>query len=461
MLTISKGVSRLGVGFRRRLGVPVFSRPLWHSSPASGSDIDFRNPEESYRSKRTSELLRALVVFNLCAVDILVDRNKELMEWAQRLLGRSLFQKLMKVTFYGQFVAGEDLERIKPLIKRNKAFGVGSILDYSVEEDLGQSEAEEKEKVSCMSKAETQATSQKREVRVLARKNFGDRWEKVPSARMYFYTDEAKCDQHLEVFLKCVDAAGAATSDGFAAIKLTALGRPQFLLQFSEVLVRWRHFFEQLAADQRQAERSALRKCLDRQGFTDSLAKLGVASRDETGRWFTLIDTDKSGSVDLLQWNRLLDSDTRISKLMMGPSLQSGKLEPLLLNFTKEEEEQMKRMITRMHTIASSAMTKGVRLLIDAEQTYFQPAISRLAMEVMREFNKQRPIIYNTYQCYLKEACDSMAVDLELSRREGWHFGAKLVRGAYMEQERKRAAEIGYPDPINLDYKATSDMYFR
>lgn len=67
------------------------------------------------------------------------------MDLSKKVLGQGLFEKLMKMTFYGQFVAGEDQDSIKPLMEKNQAFGVGSVLDYSVEEDLTQEEAEKKE----------------------------------------------------------------------------------------------------------------------------------------------------------------------------------------------------------------------------------------------------------------------------------------------------------------------------
>lgn len=69
----------------------------------------------------------------------------QLMDLSKKLLGQWMFEKMMKMTFYGQFVAGEDHNAIKPLIQKNQAFGVNAVLDYSVEEDLTQEEAETKE----------------------------------------------------------------------------------------------------------------------------------------------------------------------------------------------------------------------------------------------------------------------------------------------------------------------------
>ncbi|KAM3939519.1 proline dehydrogenase 1, mitochondrial isoform 2-T2 [Leptodactylus fuscus] len=437
------------------------SENLLHK-PCPAVTMNFENTQEAYKSKATWELLRSLMVFWLCSVDPLVDRNQQLLQLSRKLLGQNLFESMMKMTFYGQFVAGEDQESIKPVIRRNRAFGVGSVLDYSVEEDLTQEEAEKKEIESSTAEVEKENLGTvQREKKYQVQPGFGDRRGGVISARTYFYADEAKCDHHMETFLKCIEASGGSSEDGFSAIKLTALGRPQFLLQFSEVLVKWRRFFHQLAADQGQAGVAAVEIELEVEKLKESLAKLGIATKDEIHNWFTGENLGLSGTMDLLDWNSLIDNRTKLSKLLLVPDLQSGQVEPLLSRFTEEEDLQMKRMLQRMDVLAKKALETGVRLMVDAEQTYFQPAISRLTLEMQRKFNKDNPIIFNTYQCYLKEAYDNVTADVELSRREGWHFGAKLVRGAYMQQERSRAEEVGYEDPINPTYEKTNEMYHR
>ncbi|XP_029025254.1 proline dehydrogenase 1, mitochondrial [Betta splendens] len=431
-------------------------------APRSEIHIDFDNTEEAYKSKGNLELIRSLLVFKLCTVDVLVEKNKELMELSKKLLGQRLFERLMKMTFYGQFVAGEDHNAIKPLIEKNRAFGVGAVLDYSVEEDLTQEEAERKEMDSCVSEAEKESPgADHRERKYKAHRQFGDRRGGVISARTYFYADEAKCDNQMETFINCIKASGGASADGFSAIKMTALGRPQFLLQFSEVLVKWRRFFNFLAALQGKSEMMVLEQKLELDQLKENLTKLGVGSRDEIDNWFSGEKLGVSGTIDLLDWNSLIDDTTKISNLLMVPNLETGQLESLLNRFTAEEERQMKRMLQRVDILANHALDNGVRLMVDAEQTYFQPAISRLTLEMQRRFNREKPVIFNTYQCYLKEAYDNVTLDVELSRREGWYFGAKLVRGAYMYQERARAQEIGYEDPINPDYEATNRMYHK
>ncbi|KAK1884633.1 Proline dehydrogenase 1 mitochondrial [Dissostichus eleginoides] len=193
--------------------------------------IDFNNTQEAYRSKGNIELLRSLLVFKLCTIDVLVEKNKELMDLTKKVFGQWMFEKMMKLTFYGQFVAGEDHNSIKPLIRKNQAFGVGAVLDYSVEEDLTQEEAEKKEMDSCVSEAEKESPgADHREKKYQAHRQFGDRRGGVTSARTYFYADESKCDNQMETFINCIKASGGASTDGFSAIKMTALGRPQFLV---------------------------------------------------------------------------------------------------------------------------------------------------------------------------------------------------------------------------------------
>ncbi|XP_029494295.2 proline dehydrogenase 1, mitochondrial-like isoform X2 [Oncorhynchus nerka] len=435
------------------------SRKSRNASSSPKISIDFELTQEAYKSKDNLELLRSLVVFKLCSYDLLVDKNKELMDISKFLLGKKAFEQFMKMTFYGQFVAGEDHKSIKSLIQKNRAFGVGSVLDYSVEEDLTQEDAVTKEMDSCVSATEKEGMSMDhREKQYKAHQQFGDRRGGVTGARTYFYSDEAKCDQHMETLLKCIKASGGSSVDGFSAIKMTALGRPQFLLQFSEVLVKWKRFFSFLAAQQGRDGMEALEQRLELQPLQEFMTTLG-ATGDFHG-WFTG-EKQGSGTIDRLDWNSLIDDRIKISDLLVVPNLETGQLEPLLNKFTEEEEKQMKRMLQRLDVLANHAEEHSVRLMVDAEQTYFQPAISTLTVEMQRIYNRGKPVIFNTYQCYLKEAYDIVTMDVELSRREGWFFGAKLVRGAYMYQERSRAEEIGYEDPINPDYETTNMMYHK
>jgi hypothetical protein len=79
--------------------------------------------------------------------------------------------------------------------------------------------------------------------------------------------------------------------------------------------------------------------------------------------------------------------------------------------------------------------------MIDAEQSYFQPAIDHLVLDMMQRYNKKTFIVYTTVQCYLKGAQKRLTIEMERAQRQKYFFAAKLVRGAYMISERKRAEE--------------------
>ncbi|KAL6969115.1 hydroxyproline dehydrogenase [Sarracenia purpurea var. burkii] len=108
-------------------------------------DLSFANPEAAFKSKTTWEVLRAYIVYQLCSSSYLVDNNMKLMKFGKTILGEKVFASLMKSTFYGHFVAGEDQYKIVPTLQRLRSFGVKPILDYSVEEDITQEEAEKRE----------------------------------------------------------------------------------------------------------------------------------------------------------------------------------------------------------------------------------------------------------------------------------------------------------------------------
>lgn len=125
-------------------------------------------------------------------------------------------------------------------------------------------------------------------------------------------------------------------------------------------------------------------------------------------------------------------------------------------NLSSEESAEYERVRERVRKICEEAYTNKQPLFIDAEESWIQQAIDDLVNENMARYNKNEAIVYNTFQLYRKDRLAYLKTSLEMGKTNGYHVGAKLVRGAYMEKERARAAEMNYPSPIQ-DTKANSD----
>ncbi|KAM8720037.1 hypothetical protein ACLKA7_006142 [Drosophila subpalustris] len=419
-------------------------------------DVSFNDPIAAFKSKTTWELVRAYMVYMICSSEKLVEHNMKLMKAAKNLLGKKLFTALMKATFYGHFVAGEDQIKIIPTLERLRSFGVKPILDYSVEEDITQEEAEKREVESSVSSAEDNVKDAGALPQYHVDKSFADRRYKVSSARTYFYLNEATCERNMETFIKCLEAVSGATfGTGITAIKLTALGRPQLLLQLSEVIMRTRKYMEALVGGQGNV--------LTHHKTIKDLEQYyaGIGDNKDVQTFLKNVTSDKEGILHLFPWSGIVDEDSQLSDTFRVPDPITGQMRRLISQISPKEEEMFRNMIRRLNTIVKTAAELDVRIMIDAEQTYFQPAISRITLEMMRKYNKEKAIVFNTYQCYLREAYHEVVTDLEQAKRQNFYFGAKLVRGAYMDQERARASALGYADPVNPNYEATTDMYHK
>lgn len=432
---------------------PRHARALAGSpSPKQELDLTFNSPREAFRSKKTSELVRALLVYQMCSVNWVVENNDMIMKRMRQIMGKKFFEMLMKATFYGQFVAGEDQNTIRPAIDRLRSFGVKSILDYSVEEDLSQEEAEKREVSASISTfGDEKEEGQLKQYHVEQR--FADRRYKVTGARTYFYLNEASCERNMEAFLKSIDAvAGITKSTGLMAVKLTALGRPQLLLQLSEVIMRARNYMQQIVGGQGNV--------LTHHKTIEDLQRYfgDHTNKPEVQAFMKQITTDTEGIVHLFPWSGILDKDMGLSDSFRVPDPKTGQMRRLISQISTKEEEMFRNMLRRLNHIIKVANEVDVRVMIDAEQTYFQPAISRICLEMMSKYNREKFLVFNTYQTYLKNTYNEIVTDLEQAQRQNFYWGAKLVRGAYLEQERARAAAMGYDDPTceNVDATTTS-----
>jgi len=329
----------------------------------------------------------------------------------------------MRTTFFGHFCAGEHSGDMGPTIKKLDSSGIGAILDYAAEADIVEDE-----------------------IRPL------DEAEVKIKARVYDYYNEGVCDARAKVFETCIRSAhdlyGDKARESFSALKITALGNPALLERISIAIVEIRNFFLKFDDDNTGVISKEQFKLHYEQNFT------GGMDVDEV---FRMMDVDDDNDIDYIEWSNALTIE-ELHKLTSFCK-DSGPLFKATL--TEEERALIIVMRRRIEALADLAQELDVRLMIDAEHTYFQPAIDNISAGLMRKYNKDKPTIFGTYQMYLTDSIQRVTDDAKRADLGGYHFACKLVRGAYMELENKRAVDMGYISPIHPNKQATHDCYNR
>jgi proline dehydrogenase len=389
------------------------------SGAASTPIINFNDTKQSFKSKSLGSLVRAYAVFQVCQMPFVVKNADKLTKISYKVLGSGITNFFLSRTFFGHFCAGETAELIRPTINYLEKNGVGSILDYASENDVSEEEDVPKENIP---KAKTQV-----------------------QCRVYDYKDEQHCDANMKTFEHCIRSVHAVSPTGFAAIKVTALGNPTLLEALSTTIVEFRKLFEQFDENKTGS--------VTEDQFRVAYEKYFKGG--DVNEVFKTIDMDKDGKVCYVDWTNSIAPED-VNNLTVH-CRTAGPLSLAALN--DEEKLLVKRMRERIESLAALAESLGVRIMIDAEHTYFQPAIDNITYNLGRKYNKKYPVVFGTYQMYLKDSTHRLHTDLTRAKNGQYKFAAKLVRGAYMVLERERAANLSLDDPIHSSLDDTHNNY--
>ena len=126
---------------------------------------------------------------------------------------------------------------------------------------------------------------------------------------------------------------------------------------------------------------------------------------------------------------------------------------------TEAEQAAYTRAVARVDALCARAHQYGIRLFVDAEESWFQGTIDELTYEMMAKYNRETAIVWNTYQLYRHDRLEALQATHDAAAQAGYYVGAKLVRGAYMEKEARVARQRSQSTPINPSKQATDNLY--
>jgi proline dehydrogenase len=149
----------------------------------------------------------------------------------------------------------------------------------------------------------------------------------------------------------------------------------------------------------------------------------------------------------------------KMNTLMSGEGTLMKRYSKALNDLSAEEKAEWDRFRDRVIKVCETGAEKNVGVLIDAEETWITDPVDALTILMMETYNKKKVVVYNTLQHYRHDRLKFLKDSYEAAVERNFLLGAKLVRGAYMEKERKRAEEKGYPSPIQPDKEATDRDY--
>lgn len=299
------------------------------------AELDDNLNRIAVKSKSTSELMLSLAIYKACATSWLVDVAPHLIAAAEKVGLSAPVYWIIKRTFFQQFCGGESADECSPVMERLSRFGIGSILDLSIEADIDHP---------------------------------GDRDE---------YAERA--DAVTQLTKECVRAA--AGEGGMAAIKVTAFSSPMMLLNVNKFFERAREEFIAHMDDNGRIRRTDLVDITFK--LTSGQAQVDLMPLQET-------------EVDWIDYMQLLSPKNSAAQTVMAAA-----------GVSKDDINDFKSCLVRLEQVCDMAKQGQVKIMVDAEQSYFQRTIDHIAMHLQSKYNQRTdeddassPVVLNTCKAF-------------------------------------------------------------
>lgn len=386
----------------------------------SFSQPEFDNTALIYASKSTAELLRAYLVFGACSLDVLVNNQTKLLRWLRVICGRWLYEQLVGKTVFAQFMAKSHDNDIMAAVRRLIAADITPMFAYTASEFHGVN------------------IDQHGVNRV------------VTSSKMkWFENNLHHIRRSIDVAAKCIDISPASPC---ITTKLTFFEDAKLLEMVSDVITQQTRIVSEALDGLNNGWNEAVEHLLSPSPPADTMSSDQVHSLIKQ---FQPIPSTHRNSTTCLS---LCTSLQFHLSLNFSSRLPTTALDGLKL-LTTSQVERLLLLWQRMNAINEYASEQCVVVNYDAEQYSIQPAIDTLVLDSMRCFNHASANVLNTYQCYLKRASGLVRQHIQLTQSEGFSFGAKIVRGAYLDEERRTAERLQYACPVHDTYDDTTSAY--
>jgi len=381
--------------------------PAKYSDEGDPENFDYYTSLGIYKDHNWLELFNLLLMTTACSNEFVVDNCHRFYDLGKKVFGSRATDYTIASTMGRIFTGGDTIHTMEKFINDWKYPRVNLVIAYSNEISLGQSAPLE------------------------------------------------ELDENARIFADTIDlSAHKLHGNSGVAIKCSCLVPPEVMEKANQSQLRLRSIFsdgfdnldQELSVEQIQANIQGL-------GIRFSFYEL----QEFIAKFFNIrVTQDNANQTKISKFDWLCNMHMFY---VQDPQKTNN---PLLRKITKLDEKdlvELDRYSQRLNLIFERAIEYNRPCLVDAEQSYYQETIDSFNMQFSNIYNKKSAIILGTYQNYLKTARERLAFEVERCKALNICLGAKMVRGAYMVEERRLARKYGYPDPILPSIEETHSSF--